>query len=144
MTALQHSAVKGALIVGAGLMATRLAMARSVMDAVMAFGVGGLEVGCVLLVQGKALKLDEEIADWRKAEDANALAQAAVAERRRRDEVAAGTERKITAILDEMERRTQNSNADAAKRRAVAEAREGYMAGVMENRARSIAPKEMV
>ena len=143
MTALQNSAVKGALIIGIGLLAVRLATAHSLPDAVMAIGVGGFDIGCVWLVQGKAFKLDEEIAGWRKAEDANALVQAAVAERLRREEVLAGTERKIAAILDEMERRTQNSDGEAAKRRALTEAREGYMAGVMENRARSVAPKEI-
>jgi hypothetical protein len=144
MTSLQYGAVKGALLMGAGLFVVRAAMSRSLGDFVLAAGIAGLEIGAVALVTSKAKALDADIEAWRKAQDANTLLQAAVRDLEKRRAKAKGIEETIAAILDKMDIRSRNSDPDRAKSSALAQARAGFSAGVAENRAAGIVPRETV
>jgi hypothetical protein len=142
MIDLKNNAVKAAVLIGGGLLVMRLAMARSLMDGALALGVAGLELGAVAALEAKAQKLEAEIVLWRKSEDARVLLGAARAERKRRGELAQESRDEQAALLDEIEFRSKNGDTEAAKRRAIAEARAGYIDRISQNRAHGVAPKE--
>ena len=139
MTSLQQGAVKAGLIIGAGLLIVRASMGR---DIPLAVGFTLFEIGGVLFLESKAKKLDQEIAEWRKAQDAWELSQAAGEELDRRRGLVREIEESISGIEEEMRARLRNSDPDSAKAFAVAQARAGYLAGIAENRAAGVVPRE--
>ena len=146
MTSRQPGGVKAGLIVGAGLLLTRLAMARNLRDVLIGVGGTAFEIGGVLFVDSKAKKLDLELENWTDRSDARSLAlaraQAADDEFERRLKLVQVTEARISQIEQEIRVRTHRIGPEIAKAAAVAQLRAGYMEGVAENRAASVAPRE--
>jgi len=143
----QNNAVMAGLLIGIAFFIARVSMVRNPRGFLLAVGSALMEIAIVLFLDRKARQLEAGIDQWWATRDAlgqaDAFLKAAAEEVELRSEFLKEIRQSIATIeIEHLQGRVWGSDLEIDKSLAVAALRSGYQAGVAENRAASIIPRE--